>query len=186
MTDWDKRYREGFYSGGLRPHRLVTRFWNMVPPGSPVLDIAMGTGRDLLLFAEKGWFCCGLDRSWEGIKTARQGASERGLQVFPVLGDAYRPPFKTGSAGAILVFYFLVREIMGEFASLLRPGGILMYETFLKTQNNLDRPRNPDYLLDDGELIGYFTGLDLLFYEEGIFSFEGKKRALARYAGRKR
>jgi SAM-dependent methyltransferase len=183
---WDKRYQEGFYYGPLQPHQLVSRFWSMAPAGSPVIDIAMGTGRDLFLFAEKGWFCCGLDRSREGIKTALQGASERGLQLFPVFGDAYHLPFKKGSAGAVLVFYFLVREIMGDLVSLLRPGGILMYETFLQTQNSFDRPRNPDYLLHDGELIGYFTELDLLFYEEGTFLFEGKKRAIARFVGRKR
>jgi hypothetical protein len=41
-------------------------------------------------------------------------------------------------------------------------------------------------LLHDGELISYFRGLDLLFYEEGTFLFGGKKRAVARYVGRKR
>ncbi len=186
MTDWDKRYQEGFYSGPLHPHQLVTRFRDLVPPASPVIDIAMGTGRDLFLFAEKGWFCCGLDRSWEGIKTALQAASERRLQLFPVLGDAHRLPFRKGSAGALLVFYFLVREMMADLSSLLRPGGILMYETFLQTQNNFDRPRNPDYLLRHGELIGYFKSLDVLFYEEGTFFFDGRKRAVARYVGRKR
>ena len=140
MTDWDKRYQESFYYGPLQPHQLVRRFWSMAPSGSPVIDIAMGTGRDLFLFAEKGWFCCGLDRSWEGIKTALQGASERRLQIFPVFGDAYRLPFKKGSAGAVLVFYFLVREIMSELTSLLRPGGILMYETFLQTKTLLIGP----------------------------------------------
>jgi len=186
MTDWDKRYQEGFYSGPLHPHPLVNRFWSMVPSGVPVIDIAMGTGRDLFLFAEKGWFCCGLDRSWEGIKMALHEASVRGLQIFPVYGDAHRLPFKKSSAGAVLVFDFLIREMMHDLASLLRQGGILMYETFLKTQNRFDGPHNPDYLLHDGELIGYFRELDLLFYEEGVFLSGGRKQALARYVGRKR
>ncbi|HVN26018.1 MAG TPA: class I SAM-dependent methyltransferase [Syntrophorhabdales bacterium] len=186
MTDWDKRYQEGFYSGPLQPHQLVRRFWSMVPEGRPVLDIAMGTGRDLFLFAEKGCFCCGLDRSWEGIRMALREAAERGVEIFPIYGDAYRLPFKKGSAGAVLVFDFLIREMMGDLPSLLSPGGILLYETFLKHQNNVDGPHNPDYLLHDGELIGYFRGLDLLFYEEGVYLFNGRKRAVARYVGRKR
>jgi hypothetical protein len=66
------------------------------------------------------------------------------------------------------------------------PGGLLIYETFLKRQNAIDRPRDPRYLLDDGELIGYFRHLDLLSYEEGVFNVGGKRRALARYAGMKR
>ena len=185
-TDWDKRYREGFYSGPLITHDLVRRFWRLAPAGYPVVDIAMGTGRDLFLFAEKDFFTCGLEGSWEAVQTARNGASERGLNIAPVFGDAYHLPFRKGSAGCVLVFYFLVREIMGELVSLLRPGGILMYETFLKTQNAIDRPRNPDYLLDDGELIGYFGGLDVISYEEGTFLLGDKRRAVARYVGRKR
>jgi len=185
MADWNKRYREGFYSGPLKTHSLVTRFWRLVPGGSPVIDIAMGTGRDLFHFAEQGFFCCGLDSSEEAIKVARKGADERGLSISPVLGDAFRLPFRNSSVGALLIFYFLVREVMSDLVSILRPGGILMYETFLKTQNTFDRPRNPDFLLDHGELLGYFRQLDLIFYEEGTFLFDGKKRAVARYVGRK-
>ena len=45
---------------------------------------------------------------------------------------------------------------MADLIGLLAPGGLLLYETFLKRQNIIDRPRNPDYLLDDGELLGLF------------------------------
>jgi hypothetical protein len=55
----------------------------------------------------------------------------------------------------------------------------------LKRQNNIDRPRNPCFLLDDGELIGYFKGFELLFYEEIIENTGGRRRAVARAAGRK-
>jgi hypothetical protein len=40
--------------------------------------------------------------------------------------------------------------------------------------------------LDDGELIGYFKVLELLFYEEIIENASGKRRAMARAVGRKR
>jgi hypothetical protein len=75
---------------------------------------------------------------------------------------------------------------MTEIKGLLRPGGVLIYETFLKRQNAIDRHRNPDYLLDDGELFSCFSGLDLLFYEETMGDDGGKKRAVAKYVGRKR
>jgi len=45
---------------------------------------------------------------------------------------------------------------------------------------------NPDYPLDDGELIGYFKGFELLFYEEIIEDAGGKRKAIARAIGRKR
>jgi 2-polyprenyl-3-methyl-5-hydroxy-6-metoxy-1,4-benzoquinol methylase len=186
-VDWDKRYREGFYAEPYGAHGLVERFSPLIPRGKPVIDIAMGQGRDLLFLARIGFPVYGLERSTEAIRLTAQAAQEehRGL-ITMVQGDAYSLPFKPAAAGCVLVFYFLVREIMADLTGLLIPGGLLLYETFLKRQNVIDGPRNPDYLLDDGELPGYFRDLDLLFYEEGTFTVRGKQRALARYAGRKR
>ena len=185
-VDWDKRYREGFYAGATGEHGLVRRFSPLIPRGKPVIDIAMGQGRDLLFLAGKGFPVYGLERSAEAVKLAGQAAREEHTGIAMVLGDSHFLPFKPAAAGCVLVFYFLLREIMADLTGLLMPGGLLLYETFLKRQNLIDRPRNPDYLLDDGELPGYFHDLSLLFYEEGIFNVRGKQRALARYAGRKR
>jgi hypothetical protein len=185
-TDWDKRHREGFYAGPNEAHSLLTRLTTLIPRGKPVIDIAMGQGRDLLFLARKGFPVYGLERSGEAIKLAGEAGRKERAVLPMVRGDALFLPFKRAVAGCVLVFYFLERGIMGDLTRLLMPGGLLLYETFLKRQNNIDRPRNPDYLLDDGELPGHFRDLDLLFYEEGIFIDKGKQRALARYAGRKR
>ena len=185
-TDWDKRYREGFYAGPFEAHSLVRRFYPLIPRDKPVIDIAMGPGADLLFLARKGLRVSGLERSREAIKVARESAEEAQTALPMVQGDAGRLPFKPAVAGCVLVFYFLAREIMADLSGLLAPGGLLIYETFLKGQNAVDRPRNPAYLLEDGELQSYFPDLDLLFYEEGLFTVNGKRRALARYAGSKR
>lgn len=184
--DWDKRYRERFYEGAVDPHQLVKRFWEFVPEKGRVVDIATGTGRDLLFLTGQGFRVCGLDRSWEGLKLATEAFSQNGLHLEAVQADALNLPLKPGIFDGVLVFYFLEREIMGELSSLLKPGGVLFYETFLKRQNDIDRRRNPAYLLDDGELPGYFGDLEPLFHEEGILTMDGKERAVARYIGRKR
>lgn len=185
-VDWDKRYREGFYAGQYRQHELVERFAPLMPRNKPVIDIAAGQGRDVIFLARRGLHAYGLERSREAINLARQGAGEDGVEITMVLGDAEHLPFKRGTAGAITVFYFLLREIMDQLVAMLAPGGLLVYETFTKRQNEIDRPRNPRYLLGDGELLAYFRDLELLFYEEGIFDTHDKQRALARYVGRKR
>ena len=185
-TDWDKRYREGFYAGAPEVHGLVERFSPLMPPGLPVVDIAMGQGRDLLYLAGKGFSVYGLERSGEAIKLVRKAMENDHRGISMIRGDARHLPFKPAVAGTVIVFYFLVREIMADLIGLLAPGGLLLYETFLKRQNVMEGPRNPLYLLEDGELLGYFSRLELLFYEEGIFTAHGKRRALARYAGRKR
>jgi len=183
--DWDRRYREGSYGATEGPHELLRRFWEALPARGLIVDIAAGAGRDLLFLAGLGFRVCGLDRSWEALKLATSFFRQKGLELEAVQAHALRMPLKRGVFDGVLVFSFLEREIMGELVALLKPGGVLFYETFLKRQNEIDRHRNPAFLLDDGELPGYFTDLERLFYEEGVFTMEGKRRALARYVGRK-
>ncbi len=185
-VDWDKRYREGFYAGQYRHHELVERFAPLMPRNKPVIDIAAGQGRDVIFLSRRGFHAYGLERSREAIKLARQAATESGVEICMVPGEAEHLPFKRGVAGTVTVFYFLLREIMDELVAMLGSGGLLVYETITKRQNMIDRQRDPRYLLDDGELLSYFRGLELLFYEEGSFDTHDKQRALARYVGRKR
>jgi tellurite methyltransferase len=182
MTDWDKRYRDGFYDGAKDPHELLERFWRAIPKGR-VIDIAMGNGRDAAFLSDKGFDVYGIEKSTEAIKIAGQST---GKNVSIIRGDAGLLPIKHDTAEGVIVFYFLLRNTMGDIINILKNGGILIYETFLKRQNDIDRWRNPDFLLDDGELISYFRKFETLFYEETISTLSGKKRAIARFAGRKR
>jgi len=184
-SDWDKRYREGFYDGAKEPHGLLKRFAPFVPTGIAI-DVAMGNGRDAVFLAERGFSVYGLERSMEAIRKARQKTIENGVQAFFVCGDANTLPFKGEAAELVIVFYFLLRNIMEEIARTLRKDGILIYETFLKRQNRIDRYRAEEHLLDDGELIGCFPGMETIFYEETIVDLKGKRKIVARYAGRKR
>jgi len=184
-TEWNRRYREGFYKGTAEPHTLLRRFCNAIP-GRLVADIAMGSGRDALYLAEKGFFVTGLESSVEAINIVKRSLSEKNFSLAPVLGDASHIPYRGNSLDCILVFYFLQREIIKEMGMLLKKGGILIYETFLKRQNVLDRHRNPEHLLEDGELFGYFKEFELLLYEEIIENSDGKKKAIARMVGKKR
>jgi len=182
MTDWDKKYREGFYDGADDPHELLKRFWQNIPKGR-VIDIAMGNGRDALFLADRGFDVYGIDKSTEAIKIASNMTNK---SVSIICGDAGFLPFKYNSSEGVLVFYFLLRSIIGDIINILKKGGVLVYETFLRRQNNVDRRRNPDFLLDDGELISYFRSFDILFYEETILTLKGKEKATARFVGRKR
>jgi tellurite methyltransferase len=183
-ADWNRRYREGFYNGAIEPHALLKKFWPIIP-GRCVADIAMGNGRDALFLSEKGFFVTGLEGSEEAIRISKETMAQKDLFMWPVLGDASALPYRKNSFDCVIVFYFLQRETVDEIKVLLKKGGIFIYETYLKRQNNIDRPRNPAHLLDDGELIGYFRGFELLFYEEIIENGGSKRRAVARAVGRK-
>lgn len=181
---WDERYRKGFYAGIIEPHDLVKKFWRLFP-GPCVADIAMGIGRDALFLAEKGFRVTGLERSGEAISIAQRSMKEKDLSITIVKGDAANIPFKKESLHGVIVFYFLLREIAPDISGILKKGGILIYETFLKRQNMVDRQRNPEFLLDDGELLRLFPGLEPIFYEETVRTRDEKKRITARLVARK-
>ena len=145
----------------------------------------MGNGRNAIFLAGKGYGVCGLDRSLGALRIAKKSMTEKSQSISLILGDAGNLPFKAGSLSGVVVFYFLLRNIIEEMINLLQKGGVLMYETFLRKQNAIDRHRNPEYLLEDGELITYFKGFDILFYEEAIVDTQKGRRAVAKFVGRK-
>jgi SAM-dependent methyltransferase len=172
----------------MEPHELVRRFAPALPRQKPVIDIATGQGRDALFLAGSGFRVLGLERSSEAIGLVLKASRAEGVEIGLVLADARSLPFKEGTAGAVLVFNFLERHIFGDLIRLLAPGGIILYETFLKRHASLGAggPTNPAYLLDDGELYERFRCLELLFYEEGFVGPSEGRRVVARYAGRKK
>ena len=58
-----------------------------------------------------------------------------------------------GSADTVIVISFLDRRLFAEIAGWLRPGGILVWDTFLLEQREIGHPRNPAFLLARGELV---------------------------------
>ena len=184
--DWDTRYREQSSEGLKEAHDLVRTYAPHMDRDRPVIDVAAGRGRDILFLAGEGFHGVGLEKSREAIRLAREAAARKRLDLWLVRGDALFLPFRDGKAGAVLVFYFLERAIMDRLVRLLAPGGLILYETFLRKQNELDRKRDPAYLLDNGELPEYFRDLETLEHQEGVFDIEGRLRAIARYAGRKK
>jgi SAM-dependent methyltransferase len=138
----------------------------------PLLDLACGRGRHALLAA--GWRVrvVALDRDGEALRALAAEAAQRRLALAPLRADAEATsglPLRTGSFGAVVVTRFLYRPLAPALAALLRPGGILVYETFTRRQRETaEGPRNPAFLLDDGELPRLFPQLEVLELAEGL------------------
>ena len=79
------------------------------------------------------------------------------------------------------MFSYLHRPLFPALVRALRPGGVLLYETFTKEQARHGRPSNPEFLLDPGELPDLVAPLEVIRRREG--EFEG--RHVASVAARK-
>jgi len=75
----------------------------------------------------------------------------------------------------VVVVHYLHRALFPALKNALRPGGLLVYETFTRAQAQRGRPTNPDFLLEPGELKTLVAPLDILVEREG--DFEGKTLA---------
>lgn len=68
----------------------------------------------------------------------------------------------------IAVFHYLHRPLFPQLLAALRPGGLLIYETFTTAQARIGRPTNPAFLLEPGELQARTSRLELLDAREGL------------------
>ena len=152
----------------------------------PVLDLACGYGRHSLAVARLGLSVLAMDRNEEALRVLQRTAPPRVQCVRTDLEGEAIIPVAPASCGAILVFRFLFRPLATEIVQALRPGGLLLYETFTSHQRNLGQgPGNPEFLLDPNELPQLFDALELIDYEE-VVSAGPRPAALARLAARRR
>lgn len=137
----------------------------------PVVDLACGRGRNALAIARAGIPVVGIDRNAEFLASLRGTARADQLPVALARADlehALGPPLAPRSCGAIAVFRFLYRPLCAALIEALRPGGLLLYETFTFHQRDLSHgPRNPAFLLEEGELPRLFPGFEILTHWEG-------------------
>lgn len=93
------------------------------------------------------------------------------------------PCFPAREYSVILVFRFLHRPLFPLIRRALKPGGLLFYETFTRDQARLGKPKNPDHLLQTGELAHAFSNWETLYAYEG--RLENPERYMSRLCARK-
>jgi hypothetical protein len=66
----------------------------------------------------------------------------------------------------VIVTNYLYRPLLPALVAALKPGGVLIYETFAQGNEALGKPSNPDFLLHPGELLDAVQGrLTVVAYE---------------------
>src|SRR5262249_6950838 len=135
------------------------------------LDLAAGSGRNAAFLARRGHTVVAVDVSWQGLARVRQ--RERGIVCVQMDLDA--PAFRRGAADAVVVVSFLDRSLFPQVGAWLRPGGVLLWDTFLVDQRSIGHPREPAFLLERGELAERLRrAFDILAVREGLVEEKGR------------
>jgi tellurite methyltransferase len=183
QSEWDAKHRLAAERAAAEPASIVRELLPLLPRG-PALDLACGTGRHALLLAERGQHVVGVDWSSVALNIleARARAAHisvdrmstmeragrrprRGIELLHV--DLEQVKLPEQAFYLVLCFQYLQRSLFPQMARALRPGGVLLFETFTRAQLEFEGgPRNPDHLLETGELREAFPTLRALFYRE--------------------
>ena len=138
-------------------------------PKGRALDIAMGNGRNAIYLAREGFAVEGVDISPDAVNSALKTAREAGLTILAKVADLeHGYIIKKRTYDVIICFNYLHRPLIPQIKEGLRPGGVVVYETFIIDQRQFGHPRNPDFLLDHNELLDMFREFRCLRYHEGI------------------
>jgi SAM-dependent methyltransferase len=154
------------------------------PRGRTALDLACGAGRNAVYLALQGWAATAVDILPDALDRVRDLAARSGVEVHTLRLDLeFAGALDDLSADLVVVVRYLERTLFGPLKRAVRPGGLLVYETFTTDQAELGHPRNPRFLLQPGELRGAFADLQVLSYREGFFDGAHLARLVARAPG---
>jgi tellurite methyltransferase len=146
----------------------------LLPRAGDALDVACGRGRHAFWLAERGLRSYAIDRDPDVVREVNDEASRRGLWVSASVLDLetgavrFAPP----EYDVIVVVHYLHRPLFPALIAALRPGGVLVYETFTRAQALRGHPTNPAFLLEPGELVTLVPPLEILASREG--DYEGR------------
>ena len=149
----------------LTPSPAIARWAARVRAGGPVLDVAAGGGRHAALFARRGHPVVAVDRDVAALRAL----AEPGVEVVAADLEDGPWPLPGRTFAAVVVVNYLWRPLWPDLLAAIEPGGALLYETFAVGNERFGRPRNPDFLLREGELraVAETAGFTVVDYEHG-------------------
>jgi len=106
------------------------------------------------------------DISRVAIEKLDQYAQQKRLDITIRQCDVEKTPPGARQFDVVVVSFFLHRPIMSAIIDSVKPGGLLLYQTFTREKVSQQGPTNPDYLLAKNELLAMCQGMDILVYRE--------------------
>lgn len=132
------------------PAKWVLRHIQELPADGHILDLAAGNGRHSRLLLHQGFRVTSVDIDVSGLQDLQRQENCRVMELDLEAGNPW--PFPAGSFNGLLVTNYLHRPLFPHLIDCLRPGGVVIYQTFTAGNEKYGRPRNPDFLLKRNEL----------------------------------
>jgi len=183
LEKWNQRYAEDSYRKS-NPVTLVEDWLPEIPIGK-ALDVACGAGRNALFLAQAGFRVDAIDISPLGLDKAQHSAAQQGLEINWIEHDFDRSVDFDTDYDLILVMWYVNLALITRVCDCLAPGGYILCQEHLVTNEDVIGPTSTDYRVVPGALRAAVSGLELLFYDESIETSPADERvASARLVAR--
>lgn len=136
------------------PSPWICWFSTLAQKGGDFLDLACGTGRHAKWLAREGYQVEAVDR--DAAALAKLAGIER-ISTRCVDLESGVWPYAERHFDGVVVSRYLHRPLLPLLPELLKPGGVLIYETFMVGNERFGKPSNPDFLLRTNELLEVFA-----------------------------
>ena len=182
---WEARYRQGAYGERTHASAWLER-WATVAPAGRALDVACGAGRNALHLAALGFDVTGVDIAPTALAQGAAAAARRGLELTWLERDLDDGIGVVGEFALIAMIRYVDLPLLGQLAGRLAPGGVLVVEQHLRTEQAVGGPSAPAFRVVPGALLEAADGLDILEHWEGLATDpDGRTMALARLAAKR-
>ena len=159
---WNKKHQQKDNQPAA-PSRLLTAYHHLAPPPGRALGLASGNCRNAQFLAQKGYAVDAVDISDVALK--KYGKHSPNLN--PICADLDTFDIPPSTYQLIVNIRFLNRRLFPYIIEGLKPGGCLIFESFLDTpQPNPHHPTCRDYLLRENERLVVFLKLKIVYYSE--------------------
>jgi SAM-dependent methyltransferase len=186
VTLWDERYAVDDYLFGEEPNDFLRDQARLLRPGSRVLCIGDGEGRNGVHLASLGHRVVSLDSSATGLRKAEALAVRRGVELETWLVDLAEyvqhpaPPEQWDAVVSIFCHLPppLRRDVARTLTAQTRPGGVLLYEAYTPAQLALGTggPKKLELLVTRAQLFADWSDgweLDVRLLERQIVEGSG-------------
>lgn len=159
-TRWNRKYRD--VKTVPKPSSTVERFAKRAPAGR-ALDIASGMGANSRFLAGLGFTVDAVDIS--DVALARLAGVDPNIR--PICADLDDFDIPVSRYSLIVNTHFLDRRLFPQIFEGLQPGGMLIFDSYLRGANpDAAVDFHPQYLLRENELLHAFIGMQVVYYEE--------------------
>jgi len=150
----------------LQPAQILRDKDHLIPKAGTALDLACGLGAGALYLARRGLTTTAWDISPVAIEALQKRTLTEGLVVNAEVRDLSVEPLPVTSFDLIYVANFLERSLCADIENALRPGGVLIYQTWVLGKVTNEGPSNPDFLLAENELLRLFPNLAVRYFRD--------------------